>query len=552
MSSQEQSVSPFAILNQPPSLDNYNTYSEDSALREQLNAYGANWAQDKLGAFGKATGSSEVKNAGFAANRYGPELRTHDRYGRRIDEVDFHPTYHLLMKLAFSSGMHAIAWSGGKNNGHLVHAAMVYLMTQAEPGVCCPAAMTYAAVPVLHKDPELSKAWVPKLLSEDYDARSIPPSQKTALTIGMAMTEKQGGSDIRANITEARSVDENLYQLHGHKWFCSAPMSDAFLTLAQTADGLSCFLVPRWRSDGSRNAINIQRLKNKLGNRANASAEIEYHGANARLIGLPGAGIKTIIDMVHHTRLDASAAPAGLMRQAVVQAIHHCQHRQTFGKALLKQPLMQNLLADLALESEAALRLVLRAAKAFDDGETDPRMHTLARVITPVAKYWLNKRTPNLVYECMEVLGGNGYVEDSILPRLYREAPVNSIWEGSGNIMCLDVLRTLKKKPMTAQVLLDEFEPVRGQHATYDQTLDQVKITMEAEIDSLDARRFVEQLALLLQAKLMMDFAGAEKSALFIESRLSESRSHCFGTLKASSKTCLKIIATAWKSAASV
>jgi putative acyl-CoA dehydrogenase len=421
---------------------------------------------------------------------------------------------------------------------------MAYLFTQVEAGVCCPMTMTYAAIPALRVQPEIAAEWEPRLTSPRYDARAIPAEEKTGATLGMAMTEKQGGSDVRANTTTAtpmsgggvRAGSGGEYLLRGHKWFCSAPMSDAFLTLAQAPGGLSCFLVPRWRPDGSRNPIFIQRLKDKLGNHANASSEIEYHDCWARLIGEEGRGVKTIIEMVHHTRLDTCLAPAGLMRQAVAQASHHAAHRSAFQKRLNQHPLMQNVLADLAIESEAATTLALRVARAFDEsagseaGSENARL--FARVAVAVAKYWNNKRTPNLIYEAMECLGGGGYVEDSILPRLYREAPLNSIWEGSGNVICLDVLRAMQREPASIYVLLDEMEDSRSADRRLGAAIDVLKDMLNDPKDiEYRARRITEQIAICLQGAILLKTAPPEVADAFCASRLSDDWGRSYGTL---------------------
>jgi putative acyl-CoA dehydrogenase len=409
---------------------------------------------------------------------------------------------------------------------------MQFLMTQIEAGVCCPLAMTYAALPALRHQPELAEAWRPRILSTRYDPRAIPPEEKEGVTFGMAMTEKQGGSDVRSNATRALPDGDGAWLLRGHKWFCSAPMSDAFLTLAYTEGGLSCFLVPRWRPDGTRNALQLQRLKDKLGNRSNASAEIEYHDAWARRVGEEGRGVRTIIEMVNHTRLDASAAPAALMRQALTHAIHHATYRSAFDRHLLHQPLMRNVLADLALEVEAATALVLRIARAFDEAPADPQAAAFGRIATAVTKYWVNKRTPNAVYEAMECLGGGGYVEDSILPRLYREAPVNSIWEGSGNVICLDVLRAMQREPASVEALLAEIGLARGGDRRLDRAADALADHLRAgAIAEQDARRLTERLALLLQGSLLVRHAPAPVADAFCASRLAEAPGYTYGTL---------------------
>lgn len=435
------------VLNQPVPPVDRDFWASDAALREAISRHGGDAAA--LAAYGALAGRADWREAAHAANRNAPELVTHDRSGRRRDEVLFHPTYHDLMRLGLEAGYAAGPWTGGS---HVTHAAMVYLHTQLEPGTCCPMTMTYAAAPVLAAAPGLDALWRPQLTARAYDPAPRPIGEKSAATLGMAMTEKQGGSDLRSNSTRA-APDGGAWRLTGHKWFCSAPMSDGFLTLAQAPGGLTCFLVPRWL-EGGANAIHLMRLKDKLGNRANASAEIEYHGALAYRIGDEGAGVRTIIEMVHHTRLDTALAPAGLMRAALAEAAWWCAGRSAFQRRLIDQPLMRRVLADLALDWEGALALGMFAAATFDG--RDDRARALSRVSVALAKFLSNKRCPVVVYEAMEALGGMGYVEDTPLPLLYREAPLNSIWEGSGNVICLDILRSLARAPLAAEALAEE------------------------------------------------------------------------------------------------
>ncbi|WP_207477226.1 isovaleryl-CoA dehydrogenase [Arenibaculum pallidiluteum] len=535
-------LSTHSVTNQAPDYAPRDLWRTDPALREAVRREGAAWAEAALADLGAEAGSERVMELGDVANRCPPVLRTFDRWGRRIDEVEFHPAYHALMETAFQHRIHALAWTAGRPGGHVAHAALGYLMTQAEAGVLCPVAMTYAAVPALRRQPELAGEWLPRLLSDTYDPRCVPAAEKTGATIGMAMTEKQGGSDVRANTTVACPLSSagpgRSYALTGHKWFCSAPMSDAFLTLAQTDAGLTCFLVPRWRPDGTRNALRIQRLKDKLGNRSNASAEIEYEDTWAVMVGEDGRGIPAIMDMVHHTRLDCGFAAAGLMRAAVSRAMHHADHRAAFGRRLVDQPLMGQVLADLAIESEAATTLVMRVARAFDEGEADPDARAFARLAVAIAKYWTTKRCPGHVYEALECHGGNGYVEDGPMPRLYREAPLNAIWEGSGNVICLDVLRTLRREPAALEALEAEL----GAAAGLDGRLDAwVRTTREllARPEALEAqaRRLVERLALALQAGLLLRHAPAAISEAFCASRLGGDWGHAFGTLPAGTVT---------------
>src|SRR5215831_1421282 len=441
----------FEVQNQPPPLEPYNLFASDAVLGEAVQREGAGWAKGELTALGATLGKPETIRLGFDANRFPPQLRTLDRYGHRLDEVEFHPAWHELLTIALADGLHSSPWADPKPGAHVARAAGTYMLGQIESGVYCPLAMTYGSVPTLRHAPVLASEWLPRIFSRDYDKRFCPARLKTSALVGMGMTENQGGSDLRTNTTQAKPAGDGSFRLHGHKWFMSAPMCDAFLVLAQSPKGLSCFLMPRWTPDGERNAIQIVRLKDKLGNRSNASSEVEFHGAYAQLVGEEGRGIPTIIEMGNYTRLDCAIGSAGLMRQAVAQAVHHAQHRTAFQKKLADQPVMTAVLADLALESEAATALALRLARAYDR-QDDPAEAAFRRVVTPAAKYWICKRAPALIAEAMEVLGGNGYVEECVMPRLYREAPVNSIWEGSGNIMCLDVLRAMEGTPNAADV----------------------------------------------------------------------------------------------------
>lgn len=524
------------VHNQPPPLDPYDPWLGDTALQEALEREGGGWAQARCAALGQVVGSEEVVALGHAANRHTPELKTFDRYGHRIDEVDFHPSYHTLMALAVKHELPSLPWSDPKPGAHVAHAALGFLFTQAECGVLCPMAMTYAVVPALRHQPDVAETWIPRALSTEYDGRCIPASEKTGATFGMAMTEKQGGSDVRANSTKA--VPEGgggpgqAYRLTGHKWFCSAPMSDAFLTLAQTDKGLSCFLVPRFLPDGTRNRFFIQRLKDKLGNRSNASSEIEYDDTWAQMVGEDGRGVPTIIEMVHHTRLDAAGAPAAMMRQGLTQAIHHAQHRSAFGKRLADQPLMKNVLADLAIEVEAAVAMNLRVARSFDEGSTDAGAAAFGRLATAVTKYWLNKRAPQAIYEMLECHGGAGYVEESILPRLYREAPLNSIWEGSGNVICLDVLRAMRRQPDCVDAVLAEIATGTNDCIPLRDALDSIKdMLARPEHLEMGARRLVEALALALQGSLLVRHAPQAVADAFVTSRLGGDGGHAYGTL---------------------
>lgn len=525
------------VTNQPPPFGDTNLYELDAPLKEAVKREGGGWAEKRLQEFGGILGSEQVVELGHLANRFPPELKLFDRFGRRIDEVEFHPAYHELMALALGHGVPSVAWTA-KEGGHVVHTALEYMLTQVESGVCCPMAMTYAVVPALRNQPELAAEWEPKLVSGKYDARCVPAAEKAGVTMGMAMTEKQGGSDVRANSTRARALGKGgpggEYELTGHKWFCSAPMSDAFLTLAYTNKGLSCFLVPRWKPDGTRNPFFIQRLKDKLGNKANASSEIEYNGTWARMVGEEGHGVRTIIEMVHHTRLDTALAPAGMMRQATVQAIHHARHRTAFQRLLSQQPLMRNVLADLAVESEAATAMVMRVARAYDRSDEDESERLFARLAVAVAKYWVNKRMAPHVNEAMECLGGAGYVEESIMPRLFREAPLNGIWEGSGNVICLDVLRAIEREPESLAIFLEELDAAKGGDRRLDVAIDQLKdaLTEKGEVE-LRARRLTEMMAVAFEGAVLVRHAPAAVADAFCASRLGGDWGRTFGTLPA-------------------
>jgi putative acyl-CoA dehydrogenase len=530
------SLATHEVTNQPPPQGDIDPYLDDPSLREALHREGAGWAEEAVSALAAESGTERVRELGHLANKHVPELHTHDRFGRRIDEVAFHPGYHELMALAIRHRVPSIAWTEARPGGHVAHAAMQYVLTQAEAGICCPMAMNYAAIPALAHNPALAAAWKTGLLSTEYDPRCIPAGEKSGLTVGMAMTEKQGGSDVRTNTTRAeRSGDSpDTYVLTGHKWFCSAPMSDGFLTLAQSEKGLTCFFVPRWRPDGTRNAFLIQRLKDKLGNRSNASSEVEYHNTHAVLVGEEGRGVATIIEMVHLTRLDATAAPAGMMRQAVSMAVHHARYRTAFQRKLIDQPLMRNVLADLVLESEAATALAMRVARAVDEAPRVEGARLLARTAVAAAKYWINKRLPNLVYEVMECHGGAGYVEESHLPRLYREAPLNSIWEGSGNVICLDVLRALAREPAAGDAFIAEAETARGANRLLDVALDRLKDALTpGSVGEEGARRLTETMALALQGSLLVRFAPSAVADAFCATRLGDAGGRTFGAFAA-------------------
>ncbi|MBK1873157.1 isovaleryl-CoA dehydrogenase [Marinobacter sp. 1-3A] len=523
------------VVNQPPPLENYNLYEQDIALQKAVHREGAGKAESDLKAFGALAGSAATIDLGFRANNNKPVLNTHDRFGHRIDEVDFHPSYHELMGIAFESGLHSSPWTNPGKGAHVTRAAKYYMHSQVEAAHCCPVTMTFAAMPSIRKQPELAALWESRILANSYDSRNVPDSQKSSVTIGMAMTEKQGGSDVRSNSTLAYPVGAKgpgqAYELVGHKWFVSAPMCDAFLVLAQTPGGLSCFLMPRWRPDGTKNPWQIQRLKNKMGNVANASSEVELRGALAWMIGEEGRGVPTIIEMVAMTRFDCMIGSSAGMRQAVAQATHHCRHRSAFGNRLIDQPLMQNVLADLALENEAALAYTLRIARALDSQDQEHE-RLLARLATPVGKYWICKRTPNHAYEAMECIGGSGVMEDCIMPRLFRESPVNAIWEGSGNVQCLDTLRAIQKEPETLDAFFLEAAKAKGADRRFDQFLAQLQNDF-ADISDFQyrARNLVDRLALVMQASLLLRNGDKSVADAFCASRLQSNGGMNYGNL---------------------
>jgi putative acyl-CoA dehydrogenase len=535
------------VTNQPPPLAGYDVAARDVALLEGVRREGAGWDEPALRALGALAGSEEAIAWGFDANRNEPELRTHDRFGNRIDEVAFHPSWHRLMEVAVSHGLHGEPWREPRPGAHVARAAKFMVWSQAESGHGCPISMTYASIPVLRRRPDLAALFEPVLTSTTYEPALRPLREKRGALCGMAMTEKQGGSDVRANTTRAEPFDGDTYALTGHKWFCSAPMSDAFLVLAQAPAGMTCFLLPRVLSDGTRNALRIQRLKDKLGNRSNASSEIELDGALALRVGDEGRGVATIIEMVNHTRLDCVGGTAALMRQAFAQAAHHARHRRAFGALLVDQPLMRNVLADLALESEAATTLLLRLARAVDEGPRDEREAAFARLGIALGKYWVCKRGPMLTGEAMECLGGNGYVEESIMPRLYREAPVNSIWEGSGNVNALDLLRALAKQPASLDAYFAEVALARGADAHLDRAAAGLREALGADRADLEsgARRLVERMALTLQASLLVRHAPAAVADAFCATRLGGEGGFAFGTLPARADT-RAIVDRAW------
>jgi len=525
------------VLNQVPPLEDYNLYLTDPVLDPAVAREGNKDARDQLVEFGELAGSANNYRLGFDANRNEPVLATHDRLGNRIDQVDFHPAWHHLMNQAVRFGIHSLPWEADAPEGaHVTRAALMYLDGQTEQGHSCPISMTYSVAPALRATPEVAERWIPGITSRVYDPTFAPGTEKRGLLMGMGMTEKQGGSDVRANTTWATPSNGGgpggEYRITGHKWFTSAPMCDAFLVLAQAPSGLSCFLLPRWTPDGRLNAFHIQRLKDKLGNRSNASSEVEFDDAHAVLVGEEGRGVATIIEMVNGTRLDCVIGSASVMRQALAQAGWHVSHRSAFGTKLLDKPLMQNVIADLEVEVEAATLMMVRLAGSFDRAEGDPAEAALKRIGLPIAKYWVTKRASEVVREALECLGGNGYVEESIMPRLYRESPLNAIWEGSGNVIALDVLRAAGRSPDGVAVLVDELETAYGVDPRLDGAIGRAKgvLTETADLES-EARRVAEILALAWAGSLLARYGDDVVFSAFVSSRLGEVRMGLYGTL---------------------
>jgi len=537
------------VINVGSELVDYDMYSRDAALVEAVQREGAEWADAELTDFGRLAGSAEYLDLGVQANRHQPELDTHDRFGNRVDLVRFHPAYHEVMRTAIEHGMHSSPWTNPRRGAHVARAAYFYLQSQVEAGHCCPVTMTFASVPALRTTPQLAADWLPKITARTYDPRNVPDTEKAGLTIGMAMTEKQGGSDVRSNTTRAHPAGVATgpgaaYELVGHKYFVSAPMCDAFLVLAQAPGGLSCFLLPRWRPDGTKNALQVLRLKKKMGNASNASSETELRGALAWMVGEEGRGVRTIIEMVAMTRFDCMIGSSAGQRAAVALALHHCSQRSAFGRVLNEQPLMQNVLADLVLEHEGSLALTMRVARAMDT-RSDPHEDALARLVTSVGKYWICKRTPQHAYEVMECIGGSGVMEDSPFPRLYREAPVNAIWEGSGNVQCLDMLRAMRKMPVVVDVFFAELARAQGASATLDRWVTGLKAEF-ADLGDLEyrARHLVDRMALAIQAALLVQHAPSFVADAFCASRLEGLGDRQYGTLPRGAD-CAAIIARA-------
>lgn len=524
------------VENQPPRLQDTNSYLTDLALKEAVQREGGSWASEKLAHCGEFCGSAEAIHLGELANRHRPELLTHDHYGNRIDAVSYHPAYHQLMTHAINNELHCMPWTHHEKGAHVARAALIYLQTQVEAGHVCPITMSFACIPTIRLDAKIAEQWVPKITNAVYDPANAHYDTKRGCTIGMGMTEIQGGSDVRTNTTRAHAIGQpgsgQAYELVGHKFFLSAPMSDAFLMLAQAKEGIACFLVPRWRPDGSKNPLHLIRLKDKMGNVSNASAETELQGAFGWLLGNEGGGIANILEMVSLTRFDCVVASSGAMRQAAIQAIHHCRHRVAFGNKLVRQPLMKNVLADLALECEAALAFGMRLARAAGASPGAAGEAAIFRLGTAIGKYWVCKRSPNHAYEAMECLGGSGVMETTLMPRLYRDAPINSIWEGSGNIQCLDVLRVLQGEADTLQYYLDEVLLARGANTHFDSYAAALIKDLQNRDDlEFRARRIVAGLALSMQASLLIRAGNSMVSDAFCAARLAPGSGHTYGLI---------------------
>jgi putative acyl-CoA dehydrogenase len=501
-------------------------------LQKVVGTFDADWSRERLHQAGRAVGSAQVQELARQANRHLPELRTHDRFGNRVDCIEFHPAWHELMALAIGQETHSLAWTQARSGAQVVRAALSYLWNQGENGICCPIGMTYSAIPILRREPPRWGEWGNLITSNKYDRRQTRASDKTGATVGMAMTEKQGGSDLRQTQTRAEPNGDGTYSLLGHKWFFSVPHSDVFLTLAQTKEGVSCFVVAGWLPDGSRNRLQIQRLKDKAGNKSNASSEVEFRGAIAHLIGEPGHGIRTGLEMNHYTRLDFAIGSAGLMRQAIAQAAHHVAHRRAFQRTLIDQPIMTNVIADLALEAEAAAWLAFRFVAALDGEGASESERLLGRIGAPIAKYWVCKRVVAVAAEALECHGGNGFIEDHLMARLYREAPLNGIWEGTGNVICLDVLRSMQRFPDCVPALIDELRLAKGGNHHYDTALDTLERDLAGGLARHEgqARRLVERVALLISASLLLRHSP-EVADAFIATRLAGGWSGHFGDL---------------------
>jgi putative acyl-CoA dehydrogenase len=537
---ERRTSSTHEVTNQAPPLVDYNLFEADRPLVEAVRREGAEWAEGRITEVGALAGSERMQTLGAQANENPPKLRTHDRYGHRLDTVDFHPAWHELMAVAVAHDLHCSPWKEPRPGAHVARGAAFMCMSQAEAGIGCPISMTYSVIPALRTQPELAAEWEPRFLSSSYDPRNAPAPEKAGALAGMGMTEKQGGTDVRANTTVARPLNGGgpggEYELTGHKWFMSAPQCDAFLVLAQADGGISCFLFPRWTPDGERNRFRLQRLKDKLGNRSNASSEIEFDAASAWLVGEEGAGVRTIIEMVNHTRLDCVLGGATGMRVGVAQAIHHASHRSVFGRELVEQPLMRNVLADLAIESEAATISALRLARAYDESVAGAEgAAAFKRVANAVLKYWICKRAPMHAGEALECLGGNGYVEESGMPRLFRESPLNSIWEGSGNVQCLDVLRAMVKSPASVEAVFAEIEEGAAHEPRLEAYASSLKDDLPGDLETIEtrARHLVERMALALQGSLLVRYGDEAVADAFCASRLAGDWGQALGTLPA-------------------
>ncbi len=524
------------VINQAGDLADYDPYNGDAVLKASVETFGAGWADAKLTSAAKLVGSRDVERLARQANRMLPELHTHDRFGNRIDQIEFHPAWHELMSKCFRSETHSLAWTAERSGSQVARAALSYLWNQGENGICCPMGMTFASIAALRHAPEIASYWEPRILAAEYDPRPIVAEQKSGLTVGMAMTEKQGGSDLRRTQTSARPAGRQTgsgatYLLTGHKWFFSAPQSDLFLTLAQTDKGVSCFLARGWLETGERNRLQIQRLKDKCGNKSNASSEVEFRDLEATMIGDEGRGIRNIIEMAHLTRLDFAIGSSGLMRQALSQAIHHTTHRTAFQKRLVDQPIMANVIADLAIDCEAMTWMCFRVAATLDHEGSNEHERLLGRIATPMAKYWACKRAPSFVVEALECHGGNGFIENHMMARLYREAPLNGIWEGTGNVICLDVIRAIQREPATIEAFVNELRKAQGEPAL-DQAIEEITgLLRRLPAEEGIARHVVERMAYAFQASLLLRFAPREVAETFCQSRLGHHWSGHYGTL---------------------
>jgi putative acyl-CoA dehydrogenase len=523
------------VDNQPPPLEGMNAYQADLALQEAVSREGGQWAADGLAMLGSRVFDPAWLDKANLANRYVPELKRYDRYGHRVDTVEFHPAYHDLMALAYEHEVHAMPWRARRPGGHVARGAASMLFSQLECGVLCPTAITYGVVPMMRQQPDLAEVWEPIMIAKEYDPRPIPHWQKSGISIAFTATEKQGGSDIRRNATEALPAGApgpgQEYILRGHKWFCSAAGADLIFVVAQTERGPGCFLVPRWLPDGSRNPISLERLKDKLGNRSNASAELEFEGTHGWLVGEEGRGIPVVMEFMLHTRFDVSLVPAGIMRLCLSHALHHAANRSAFQRRLVDQPLMRAVLADLSIEAEAATAWVFRIARAFDAAESDEQERVFARLAVALSKYWLNKRVVPFVHEAMEVHGGVGYIEETVIPRYYREAPLNGIWEGAGNVISLDVLRALRKEPLAREVFFAELETAGGENRAFDAAIDELHGLISGNaIAEQHARYVAEKMALALQGAVLLRHAPAAVADAFCATRLKAGSGRAYGS----------------------